>query len=372
MNKKFKKITAVLLSALIISSVVILTSCDVSTSTEDKATATEASTELNEETTSDSNNISTESTRILRADNEDGIYVEGDFPENAVLSAKFIDNPPEPAVPLFTGQMFYRRWFQLNNKTAKFYEDYFEVEVCTDDDNYVSPKVKVFIPYENPNLHIAYVDRKNPTLRAIPSEYINGEYVISLDPADFGKHGYAYGFFYLCNYGEPAEPDAKPVQQTLTDEETGITVSGEIQPDTQLMVLDYSNNHTLGSEEVTTPGLYYITLIRDNKEITPVAPLTVTIPNKDGNKVGYYHPEKLQTRIIEAIEEYDYESEGFDPEYLPVVDENDTTEELTYLENSYSNNSYTFTTDKLGMFGIGTEDNLKPGYLCQVDQYAPC
>lgn len=368
MNKKFKKITAVLLSALIMSSVAVLTSCADSTGKESEGTATE----LNEQAKPDKNNKSTKSTRILRADNEDGIYVEGDFPENAVLSAEFIDNSPEPAVPLFTEQMFYRRWFQLNNKTAKFYEDYFEVDVCTDDDDYVSPKVKVFIPYENPNLHIAYVDRKNPTLRAIPSEYINGEYVISLDPADFGERGYGYGFFYLCNYGEPAEPDAKPVQQTLTDEETGITVSGEIQPDTQLMVLDYSNNHTLGSEEVTTPGLYYIALIRGNKEITPVAPLTVTIPGKAGERVGHYHHEKLQTRIIEAIEEYDYEGEGIDSEYLPVVDENDTTEELTYLENSYSNNSYTFTTDKLGMFGIGTEDNLDLEYLCRVDQQLPC
>ena len=358
MNRKFKKITAILMSALIISSVATLTACT-DTSTDDKNKATEASTEVN-----------TEGKRTLSSESkEDGIYVEGVFPEDAKLYSNFMDDYPDPTVPLFISQYWYKNWFEPNNKTPKFYEEYFRVSVNSEEYEYdYKPELKVFVPYDKPDRHIVYFDyEKNP--KEIPSEYINGKYVFSLDPKDFEY--VPYGPFYICNYGDPADPNAEPVQQTLTDEETGVTVSGEILPDTQLMVVDYSNNPTLASEEVTTPGLYYIALIRGNKEITPSTPLKVTIPGEADSKVGYYHPDKFNDRILKSVSSYHFESADVEEFYIPVVDENDTQEELTYLDSSYTDNIYTITTDQLGMFGVGTEDKLNPEYLCRVDFGAP-
>lgn len=366
MNMKFKKTTAIILSALIMGSVATLTSCAGSTDSENKGTATEATTEAITEAT-------TGATRIVKANNEDGIYVEGELAEDTQLSANFMEEALEvnTTSPLYKSQLFYKEWFTLNNNSAKFYEEYFSVRVYSDTCDYISnpPKLKVFVPYEKENLHVVHFDADYHSME-IPSEYINGEYVFSLDPANFPNNQY-YAFF-LCSSGVSADNNAQPTQQTLTDKETGITVSGEILPDTQLMVYDYSNNHTLASEEVTTPGLYYIALIRNKEEITPSSSLTITIPGENGNKVGYYRADKFNDRVLSAISGYSFESADVGPENTPVIDENDPTEELVYLENSYDNNSYTFSTDKLGMFGVGTEDKLDPEYLCRVDFSAPC
>ncbi|MEE1280921.1 MAG: hypothetical protein UHK60_01520 [Acutalibacteraceae bacterium] len=356
MNKKFKKITAILMSALIISSMATLTACT-DTGTDDK----------NKPTTN-----SSESTRILTADttdkeNKDGIYVEGVFPEGAMLSAFFFNKEALYHLPITNSLHWYEYWFDINTatETSKFYHGGFAIDIYSEDWEPLAVKTKVFVPFEKPDCHIVYFDTKNNP-REIPSEYINGKYVFSLDPADFEEE--QYNAFYICSYGE-AEPNAKPVQQTLTDEETGITVSGKIPPDTQLTVVDYSNLNTLASDEVTTPGLYYITLVNGHKEITPSSALTITIPGEAGNKVGYYHAGKFIDRVWTAVEEYSAES--VDPVYNPIVDENDTRDELTYLENSYSNNSYTITTNELGLFGVGTKDKLNPEYLCRVDFYQP-
>ena len=408
MNKKLKKITAVLMSALIISSVATLTACT-DTSTDDTSTeqktvsksknkdtsteptvgttsATESSTEPTEASTSETKSTatpkfetktetiavptpnnqdtSTEQTETLRANNEDGIYVEGVFPEGAILNANFI--PKEHSLynlPLTKNLCWYESWFDVDSRAAEFHHDEFTIEVLSTDWERVPVKIKVFVPYDKPNCHIIYCDdKRNP--RVIPSEYIDGKYIFSLDPADFDEN--YYNNFHICTYGE-ADPNAKPVQQTLKDEKTGITVSGKILPDTQLTVVDYSNINTLASDEVTTPGLYYITLIRGHKEITPSSTLTVTIPGKSGNKVGYYHPDKFKNRVMNAVEEYRAESADIEPDIIPVVDENDTQDELTYINNKYNNNSYTITTNKLGMFGIGTKDKLNPEYICRVD-----
>ena len=428
MNKKIKRITAILMSALIISSVATLTACTdksdsdksiatesstealeaeteaITEPTEASTSATESSTEPTEESTSekksnkksntntntntnantnststpkfetktetiivptpDNQATSTEQTETLRADNEDGIYVEGVFPEGATLNANFI--PKEHSLynlPLTKNLCWYESWFEVDSRAAEFHHDEFTIEVLSTTWDRVPVKMKVFVPYDKPNCHIIYCDNKrNP--RVIPSEYIDGKYVFSLDPADFEEN--YYNNFHICTYGE-VDPNAKPVQQTLKDEKTGITVSGEILPDTQLTVVNYSNTNTLASEEVTTPGLYYITLIRGHKEITPSSALTVTIPGEAGNKVSYYHPDKFKNRVMNAIEEYKAESLDVDPDIIPVVDENDTQDELTYINSKYNNNSYTITTNKLGMFGIGTKDKLDPEYICRVD-----
>ncbi|MEE1077398.1 MAG: hypothetical protein UHY68_09105 [Acutalibacteraceae bacterium] len=421
MNKKLKRITAILMSALIISSVATLTACT-DTSDSDKNTATELSTEpLKSETevstkptelptsetevstepteaptskpkstaetkstavpkfetktesiavlTPNNQDTSTEQTETLRANNEDGIYVQGVFPEDAKLYACFSNGYIESTIPLVISQYWYRSWFGVNNASPKFVHREFSVEVYSEADEYFPLDMKVFVPYDKPDCHIVYYDHEY-NLKEIPSEYINGEYVFSMGQPDFKHGGNTYNF-YIYTHGEPADPNAKPVQQTLTDEETGITVSGEIPPDTQLMVFDYSNKNTLGSNKVTTPGLYYIALVRGYKEIAPSTPLTVTIPGEASNKVGYYHPDKFNNNVMETIGSYKPEMADVNIEYIPVVDENDTTAELTYLESSYNNNRYTITTSQLGMFGIGTEDTLNPKYLCQIDQYAP-
>lgn len=369
MNKKFKKITAILMSALIISSVTALTACT-DTSDENKSTATEPKTESSTELTTVVNfDDMTKETQEIQLDDSDGIYVQGAFPEDAMISANFSRGYIEHTTPLFTGQYWYRSWFGVNNEAPKFIQREFYVEASSADSEYLPVKMKVFVPYDKPDCHIVYYDHKH-NLKEIPAEYIDGEYVFSIDPDDFEYNNIIYNF-YICTYGEPADPNAKPVQQTLTDKETGITVSGKIPPDTQLMVLDYSNNHTLGSNKVTTPELYYITLVRGYKEITPSDSLTVTIPGKKGNKVGYYHPDKFNNSVMTAVGKYKPEMVDVNKEYIPVVDKKDTQKELTYLESKYNNNSYTINTNKLGMFGIGKEDNLKPEYLCRVDQYAP-
>ncbi|MEE1076945.1 MAG: hypothetical protein UHY68_06770 [Acutalibacteraceae bacterium] len=352
MNKKFKKITAILMSALIVSSVATLTACT-DTINNDKSKATEAS---------------TEATSILRAESGDDIYVEGVFPEGAMLFANFMSEYFGSDIPLYESLYWYENWFSFKNVDSKIYLDQFTLSTTSADYEDLSVKMKVFVPYDKPDCHIIYFDDNNNP-KEISSEYINGKYVFSLDPADFQEG--RYNFFYICTQGALAEPDAKPVQQTLTDEKTGITVSGELLPDTQLTVIDYSNSGTLASDEVTAPGLYYITLIRDHKEIAPTSTLTVTIPGEAGNKVGYYHHDKFRSSVMSAVGRYKFESADVDHDLIPNVDENDTQEELTYLENSYNNNSYTITTSQLGMFGVGTEDKLDPEYLCRVDFGAP-
>ena len=432
MNKKFKKITAILMSALIISSVATLTACtDTGTSDSNKATNNSSDTTKNSseptnnsseptknsseptknsseptknssettknsseptknssettnnssettnnsfETTNNSSetaNNSSEATRILTDsfENKGGIYVEGVFPEGAMLSAFFFNKEALYHLPITDNLHWYEYWFETNTvaKLSKFYHGGFSLDIFSADWESLNVKTKVFVPFEKPDCHIIYFDTKNNP-REIPSEYINGKYIFSLDPADFEEE--QYNAFYICSYGE-ADPNAKPVQQTLTDEKTGITVSGKIPPDTQLTVVDYSNLNTLASNEVTTPGLYYITLINGHKQITPSSAFTITIPGEAGNKVGYYHAGKFIDRVWNAVEEYSAESVDPDPAYNTVVDENDTRDELTYLENSYSNNSYTITTKELGLFGVGTKDKLNPEYLCRVDFYQP-
>ena len=358
MNKNLKKFTAILMSALIINSVATLTACtDTGTTDENKTTETNS-----------------ESKTILKVDAEeegyeDGIFVEGDFPEGAKLYANLLDECLYYNLPIANSLHWYEHWFDINtaDKISEFYHAEFTLNVCSADWEPLSVKMKAFVPYDKPDCHIIYIDNKgNP--KEIPAEYINGKYVFSLEPANV-EDSY-YSNFYICSYGE-AEPNAKPVQQTLTDEETGITVSGEFPPETQLIVVDYSNINTLASDKVTTPELYYITLIRGHKEITPSSSLTVTIPGEAGNMVGYYHPAKFVDRVWNAVEEYSAESVDPSPEYNPVIDENDTKEVLTYLENSYNNKSYTITTNELGLFGVGTEDKLNPEYLCRVDNYQP-
>ena len=352
MNKQLKKITAILMSALIISSVATLTACT-DTGKEDKNTATKAS---------------SETTRILRPDYDSDIYVEGVFPEGATLSASFFSEYFGSNRPLYKSLYWYESWFGWMNVGSEFYLDEFAVDVYSADYEYLPIKMKVYVPYDKPDCHIIYFD-DNDNPKEIPAEYIDGEYVFSLDPADFKEE--QYNSFYICTHGALAEPDAKPIQQTLTDEETGITVSGEILPDTQLVVIDYSDNSTLASDEVTTPGLYYITFIRNHKEITPTSPLTVTISGEAGNKLGYYHHDKFRSSVMSAVGGYKFESTDVDHKLIPVVDENDTKEVLTYLENNYNNNSYTIITNELGLFGVGTEDKLDPEYLCRVDFGAP-
>ncbi|MEE1280922.1 MAG: hypothetical protein UHK60_01525 [Acutalibacteraceae bacterium] len=427
MNKKLKRITAILMSALIISSVATLTACtdksdsDKSTVTESSTepleaeteastkptegatSATESSTEPTEESTSkkksntksntnsnststsapkfetktetivvltpDNQATSTEQTETLRANNEDGIYVEGVFPEGAMLTANFVDDHLYYGLPITNSLYWYEYWFDVDtaDEISKFYHSEFTLNVWTEDWEHLPVKLKAFVPYEKPNCHIVYFDNKsNP--KEIPSEYIDGKYVFYIDPTEFEEE--YYNNFHICTYGETA-PNAKPVQQTLTDEETGITVSGKIPPDTHLTVVDYSNTNTLASDKVTTPGLYYITLINGHKEITPNSALTVTIPGEADNKVGYYHHAKFINRVWNAVEEYSAESVDPCPEYNPVVDENDTKEMLTYINNTYNNNSYTITTSELGLFGVGTKDKLNPEYLCRVDKYQP-
>ena len=124
MNKKFKKITAILMSALIISSVATLTACtDTGTSDSNKAT----------NNSSETANNSSEATRILTDsfENKGGIYVEGVFPEGAMLSAFFFNKEALYHLPITDNLHWYEYWFETNTvaKLSKFYHGGFSLDI---------------------------------------------------------------------------------------------------------------------------------------------------------------------------------------------------------------------------------------------------
>ena len=94
-------------------------------------------------------------------------------------------------------------------------------------------KVKVSIPSDNKDLYVINVNNTFSPYQ-LDAEYIDGKYVFETD---------TLGYFVLSSQPLPEYKEPELTQQTITDEKTGITVSGLLPTDATVdfNVLTYSN-----------------------------------------------------------------------------------------------------------------------------------
>lgn len=94
-------------------------------------------------------------------------------------------------------------------------------------------KVKVSIPSDNKDLYVINVNNTFSPYQ-LDAEYIDGKYVFETDDL---------GYFMLSSQAIPEYKEPELTQQTITDEKTGITVSGLLpkNADIEFNVLTYSS-----------------------------------------------------------------------------------------------------------------------------------
>ncbi|MEE1153570.1 MAG: hypothetical protein UH241_00240, partial [Acutalibacteraceae bacterium] len=136
----------------------------------------------------------------------------------------------------------------INNGTfSKLKEDYMkemfsisieEEDLKDSDAKYFSTtvldrNVKISIPSDNKDLYVINVNNTFSPYQ-LDAEYIDGKYVFETD---------TLGYFVLSSQALPEYKEPELTQQTITDEKTGITVSGLLPTDATVdfNVLTYSN-----------------------------------------------------------------------------------------------------------------------------------
>lgn len=224
-----KKITAVATTATILLSTLPFTAFAVEDNT-DAYKGTEIATEENNKT-----NILNAYSYVYR-----GITVETSNPKHLIAIAKSASEIAPEAYgyyyenyEYFLGfkedyiqEMFYIFLYEespqfLNDVANGKYDGYTEdelekvahrtVETITSDE-----KVKVSIPFDKKDLHIININDMYAPYE-VEAEYIDGKYVFEANKL---------GYFVLSSQPLPEYKEPELTQQTITDEYTGITVSG--------------------------------------------------------------------------------------------------------------------------------------------------
>lgn len=111
------------------------------------------------------------------------------------------------------------------------FEKAYEINIYTKDYELLDLKenrVTAYIPCETEGYKVGYISTEIEDTYAISAEYVDGYYKVEL----FGN-----GDYVLCDYYF-VDGISDMIEQTLTDETTGISVSGMIETDSMLAVVD--------------------------------------------------------------------------------------------------------------------------------------
>ncbi|MEE0264638.1 MAG: PT domain-containing protein [Acutalibacteraceae bacterium] len=94
--------------------------------------------------------------------------------------------------------------------------------------NFAKTPVTAYLPCANEGRYVAFINSETMEVKQVEAEYADGFYKIQL---------VGHGSYVICDY-PLAEGEGEMTQQTLYDETTGITVSGMLQSDSKLLVID--------------------------------------------------------------------------------------------------------------------------------------
>ena len=261
----------------------------------------------------------------------------------------------------------------LYEKSYSFYvydENYDEIN-CNE------TAVTAYVPFENDSCYVIYYDIENKKATQLDAEYVDGSYKFNM---------IGVGEYYICD-SPLAEGEGEIVQQTLVNEQTGVTVSGAIQTDTKLVVIDVFellkniglDFDSLKSMLEENPDLatsidkeqiellkqmdgYIVCLTRNFEMVNPQGELTITLPN--GN-------DSFAVRYADVMSEFS--SGEFGDMELPEIDYTDETKtdeelaqeynanidkQMPILESEYVDGSYVVNSTNSGLFLIAPKDIL--------------
>ena len=243
-------------------------------------------------------------------------------------------------------------------------EDYSDVD-------FTNTSVTVSLPCEVADCYVAFVDYATGKPVQVEAEYIDGNYQLQM-PGN--------GCYYICSY-PLAEGEGELVEQTLVDETTGVSVTGMIPTDSQLVVVDLmavlneliTVMEDMGSEyegaDVTVNeealamlesiDCYMAYVVRNLDIAKTEGELTVAMPNDtEGYEVRYIHDvpddSELGDVILSATETI--EQELMDP----TMTDEELAQQINTLIDSimpviaseYANGEYTVKNENMGIFTI--------------------
>ncbi len=260
------------------------------------------------------------------------------------------------------------------------FEKAYTIEIYTEDFELVDlseTSVTAYLPCENEGYEVGYVSTEIEDTYALASEYVDGCYKIEL----FGN-----GDYVICDYFF-VDGTSDMIEQTLTDETTGISVSGMIETDSMLAVVDVVKvledlvgmleemASAEGAElDFDTESLgalkdiegYLVYPVRNLFLAKTDGELTVSLPSElEGYEVRNMDilSEKVQNGDYSELEEYAdvLSEEAFNTKTNEEIAEDvnaliDTL--LAKLTSEYTDGKYVVNTESLGLFLVVPENSF--------------
>ena len=269
----------------------------------------------------------------------------------------------------------------INNGTfSKLKEDYMkemfsisieEEDLKDSDAKYFSTtvldrNVKISIPSDNKDLYVINVNNTFSPYQ-LDAEYIDGKYVFETDDL---------GYFMLSSQAIPEYKEPELTQQTITDEKTGITVSGLLPTDATVdfNVLTYSN--LLYTDFMDADNTAYS--FNHSRYSLPQADKLYTIVSSseysekmDWTALDEEHTVNVQILFRDGFRLLDFSSDltvtlphGFkyylrDLVKAYKIDYNANTLNPVEILPSEENKDFTFKANAIGSYIIGVESNIE-------------
>lgn len=230
MKKLVKKALPIIMSAMVVTSMTAIS----------MTTASATSTYVNEET-----GVKFESDAITITGNDVGVYTYWDSEDEIGL-----------------------------------YEERYDIEMSTMDINYDEVPITLYLPCEKENCYVILEGFESSERVQLDAEYVDGCYKVRMPN---------WGTYYICD--TPLVSGYSTLeQQTLTDEKTGVSVSGKIETGSTLIsfdVQDMYNGLTEAGEDYFPESPYAtigefdgygVFLTRNMEDAYTEGELTVTLP----------------------------------------------------------------------------------------------
>lgn len=164
--------------------------------------------------------------------------------------------------------------------TIGLYEEKYDVEMSTLDVNYDEVPIYLYLPCEKENCYVIVEGFESSELVQLDAEYVDGCYKVRMPN---------WGTYYVCD--TPLQKGySKLKQQTLTDEKTGVSISGKIETGSKLVAFDVRDmykeleeaDYDFSEEPFALMGQfdgYGVFLSRNMEQAYSDGELTVTLPS---------------------------------------------------------------------------------------------
>ncbi len=329
MKKLIKKAAAIIIAAMLIASI---------------SAVGISATEKNEEKTG----VVTADTANTYIDEETGVKFESDAmtitSDNVTVTSHF-----------------------ANKDLFGFYEDYYFVDIKKSDDEYIDfnkVPITLYLPSEKENCYVLLHGNDSFEYVQIDAEYVDGYYKFRVENT---------GNYYICD--TPLINSYSTLeQQTLTDEDTGVSVSGVIETNSNLVAYDVRDMYENFKEENYDLCLepfamidefdgYGVFFSRNMKPASTQGELTISLPcANEGYEVRYINDS------ISMSDKDGCEAEilGFQLTTTPELPAEEVAERYTALMDSiypaldaeYVNGSYVVKSELTGYYFIAPKGSF--------------